>query len=122
MVPVLSLIFLLLVGMAAGLPFYLERSNDSRPKLCRTNMEALAEAVQECRRKSRSRRYVTDLKKLVRDSDLPGLPLCPSDGKYRILRGPATTIDGKRVPPGGFAVEDYGHKEHGSVVRPAGNR
>src|SRR5262245_42249170 len=68
-VGLLSTILLLLMGVAGALPWYLEHQTDSRLKLCRANMQALADI--ERRYYEKHGCYLRDLRALVRQGDIP---------------------------------------------------
>jgi len=116
LVELLTVILILLVLMAVALPLYLDTLTNSEQKICRANLRTLANVEQSYKLQSSKRRYTSDLDELVRQGDIPDVPICPSGGRYRILLGPGSTIDGKKIPPGGFAVEDYHVPAHGSFV------
>lgn len=116
LVELLTVILILLILMAVALPLYLDTLEESELQICRVNMRTLASVAQSYRLLSPSRSYTSDLNELALRGDLPDVPTCPSGGGYRIRLGPAITVDGKRVPPGGFAVEDFVFREHGSYV------
>src|SRR5262245_40739172 len=98
-----------LIGLPAGavaLIYSLTDLSRSERSLCRANMRALARAEERYRRQSGARRYTSDVNALIRQGDIPFLPVCPSGGHYRILIGPSRTRGGGEVPDGSFAVED----------------
>jgi prepilin-type N-terminal cleavage/methylation domain-containing protein len=116
LVELLTVILILLILMAAALPLYLDALTDSEEKICRFNMKTLASVEQSYKLHSPTHTYTADMDALVQAGDIYSAPQCPAGGKYRIILGPGTTVDGKYVAPGELAIEDYVVTAHGSFI------
>jgi type II secretory pathway pseudopilin PulG len=83
-------VLILSILMAVALPLYLSAVADSQKKVCRANMQTIANAVQAGRVKSNSADYGALITGGVTTGNLPDLnavPVCPSAGTYSLAQG-----------------------------------
>jgi type IV pilus assembly protein PilA len=98
LIELLVVVLILSILMAVALPLYLSAVADSQKKVCRANMQTIANAVQAARvRTPTALDYTSWFESLpiggavpANLSDLTANPACPSGGAYSILLGNAT--------------------------------
>ena len=107
LIELLVVTLILAVLMAVALPLYISSVNDSRNKVCRANLQTIANAVQAARTKSGATDYSAFLGAVstTNEPDLSAVPTCPNAGTYSIAKGKTVggflvscTIDGTFEP------------------------
>ncbi|HLK55899.1 MAG TPA: prepilin-type N-terminal cleavage/methylation domain-containing protein [Chthonomonadaceae bacterium] len=98
LIEVLVTILILVILMAIALPLYLSAVADTQYKVCRSNMQTIANAVVAARVKTESQDYSTWIGSTVADlisqnklQDLQISPTCPNGAYFAIYQG--HTID-----------------------------
>jgi type IV pilus assembly protein PilA len=90
LVELLTVMLILGVLMDVALPLYLNVLDDSKKKVCRSNMETIANAVQASHVKLRTANYTPLIAAGVTTANLPDLtsiPQCPYGGIYSLANG-----------------------------------
>jgi len=93
LIELLVVVLILSILMAVALPLYLSAVADSQRKVCRANMQTIANAVQASYVRTVAANYSTWASSggtAVSTGTLPDLnavPTCPSNGAYTILFG-----------------------------------
>jgi type IV pilus assembly protein PilA len=103
LIELLVVVLILSILMAVALPLYLSAVSDSQRKVCRANMQTIANAAQAARVRNNSADYSAIITKngtaidiasadstLGALTDLNAVPVCPSAGTYTILNGNGT--------------------------------
>jgi len=93
LIELLVVVLILSILMAVALPLYLSAVADSQRKVCRANMQTIANAVQAARVKANAADYGTLITGGVTTTNLPDLnaiPQCPSAGAYTLAQGNTT--------------------------------
>ena len=101
LIELLVVVLILAILMSVALPLYLSAIGDSQKKVCRANMQTIANAVVAARVKTAAANYatyvMTDVSvaaNLAKIPDLTAAPVCPNANKYNIVDGsslPANT-------------------------------
>ena len=98
LIELLVVVLILAILMAVALPLYLSAVADSQKKVCRANMQTIANAVIAARVKGNLSSYSTlfGAVSTANEPDLASVPVCPSGGTgYTIATGtPATDPNG----------------------------
>lgn len=94
LVELLTVIFIISILMTVGAPLYLNALDDSRKKVCRTNLQTISNAVMAARVKN----SVNDFGALINGGvsmtnlpDLTSVPRCPNGGAYTLAIGGSGT-------------------------------
>jgi len=90
LIELLVVVLILSVLMAVATPLYLGAVTDSQKKVCRANMQTIANAVQSARVKANANDYATLITAGVTVAsltDLQALPKCPTGGTYGLANG-----------------------------------
>jgi type IV pilus assembly protein PilA len=90
LIELLVVVLILSILMAVALPLYLSAVSDSQKKVCRANMQTIANAVQASRVRTNAANYGTLITGGVTVGNLPDLnavPTCPSAGVYSLANG-----------------------------------
>jgi len=90
LIELLVVVLILSILMAVALPLYLSAVADSQRKVCRANMQTIANAVQASRVRTNAANYGTLITAGVTVANLPDLnavPICPSAGNYTLANG-----------------------------------
>jgi prepilin-type N-terminal cleavage/methylation domain-containing protein len=95
LIELLVVVLILSILMAVALPLYLSAVADSQRKVCRANMQTIANAVQAARVKTDAADYTTWIGAPPTGwsgasgvlPDLSAVPVCPSAGTYSIAQG-----------------------------------
>ena len=95
LIELLVVVLILSILMAVALPLYLSAVADSQRKVCRANMQTIANAVQAARvRTPAAADYTSWFETLpiggpvpVNLTDLNAVPACPSGGTYSVAVG-----------------------------------
>jgi prepilin-type N-terminal cleavage/methylation domain-containing protein len=90
LIELLVVVLILSILMAVALPLYLSAVADSQKKVCRANMQTIANAVQASRVRTNAADYGSLISGGVTTSNLPDLnavPVCPSAGTYGLAQG-----------------------------------
>src|SRR5580704_2009299 len=90
LIELLVVVLILSILMAVALPLYLSAVADSQKKVCRANMQTIANAVQASRVRTNAADYSTLISGGVTTTNLPDLnavPVCPSAGSYSLAQG-----------------------------------
>jgi len=98
LIELLVVVLILSILMAVALPLYLSAVADSQRKVCRANMQTIANAVQASRVRLNPADYTALIAGGVTTANLPDLnsvPVCPSGGAYTLADG---------ATPGGSAT------------------
>jgi type IV pilus assembly protein PilA len=94
LVELLTVVLILSILMAVAMPLYLNAVDDSKKKVCRTNMQTISNAVMAMRVKSRSADFAGIITGGVATTNLPDLtavPRCPNSGIYTLAFGASAT-------------------------------
>ena len=94
LIELLVVVLILAILMAVALPLYLSAVADSQRKVCRANMQTIANAVQAARVKNVAADYTTWIGATVNSTNEPDLqatPVCPNAGTYTISKGSSGT-------------------------------
>ena len=96
LIELLVVVLILAILMSVALPLYLSAVGDSQKKVCRANMQTIANAVVSARVKAASANYLTFVMtdvsvaaNLLKIPDLTAAPVCPIGTKYNIADGTA---------------------------------
>lgn len=86
LIELLVVVLILAILMAVALPLYLSAVADSQKKVCRANMQTIANAVSAARVRGNLADYSTFVGavSIVKEADLAALPTCPLAGTYSI--------------------------------------
>ena len=90
LIELLVVVLILAILMAVALPLYLSAVADSQRKVCRANMQTIANAVQAARVKTVAADYGALITAGVTTASLPDLqavPVCPNGGAYTLAQG-----------------------------------
>jgi type IV pilus assembly protein PilA len=100
LIELLVVVLILSILMAVALPLYLSAVADSQRKVCRANMQTIANAAQAARVRINSADYTSIISKssaaidiasgdstLGSLTDLSAIPVCPSAGTYTLSDG-----------------------------------
>jgi type IV pilus assembly protein PilA len=100
LIELLVVVLILSILMAVALPLYLSAVSDSQMKVCRANMQTIANAAQAARVRTTSADYTSIIAKSSTaidissaDSaagsltDLNAVPVCPNAGTYTLADG-----------------------------------
>jgi prepilin-type N-terminal cleavage/methylation domain-containing protein len=90
LIELLVVVLILSILMAVALPLYLSAVADSQKKVCRANLQTIANAVQAARVKANAADYSTFISGGVNTTNLPDLnavPVCPTAGTYSLAQG-----------------------------------
>jgi type IV pilus assembly protein PilA len=90
LIELLVVVLILSILMAVALPLYLSAVADSQKKVCRANMQTIANAVQASRVRTNAANYGALITGGVTTTNLPDLnavPVCPSAGSYTLADG-----------------------------------
>jgi type IV pilus assembly protein PilA len=100
LIELLVVVLILSILMAVALPLYLSAVSDSQRKVCRANMQTIANAAQAARVRTNSTDYTSIIAKSssaidisAADSaagsltDLNAVPICPNAGTYTLADG-----------------------------------
>ena len=89
LIELLVVVLILAILMAVALPLYLSAVADSQRKVCRANMQTIANAVQAARVKTVAADYTTFMGAVAtaNEPDLQAVPICPNAGAYTIIKG-----------------------------------
>jgi type IV pilus assembly protein PilA len=90
LIELLVVVLILSILMAVALPLYLSAVADSQKKVCRANMQTIANAVQASRVRTNAADYSTLITGGVSTTNLPDLnavPVCPDAGAYSLAQG-----------------------------------
>jgi len=90
LIELLVVVLILSILMAVALPLYLSAVADSQRKVCRANMQTIANAVQASRVRTDAEDYGALITGGVSTANLPDLnavPICPSGGTYTLAQG-----------------------------------
>jgi prepilin-type N-terminal cleavage/methylation domain-containing protein len=90
LIELLVVVLILSILMAVALPLYLSAVADSQKKVCRANMQTIANAVQASRVRTNAANYGALITGGVTTTNLPDLnavPVCPSAGAYTLADG-----------------------------------
>jgi type IV pilus assembly protein PilA len=100
LIELLVVVLILSILMAVALPLYLSAVTDSQKKVCRANMQTIANAAQAARVRTASADYTSIIAKSASaidissaDSsagsltDLNAVPVCPNSGTYTLSNG-----------------------------------
>ena len=95
LIELLVVVLILSILMAVALPLYLSAVADSQKKVCRANMQTIANAVQASRVRTNAANYATWIGSASTAwagssgtlPDLNAAPVCPSAGTYTIANG-----------------------------------
>lgn len=94
LVELLTVVLILSILMSVAMPLYLNAVDDTRKKVCRTNMVTIANAVMAARVKSRAANFGTLITGGVATTNLPDLtsvPVCPNGGAYTLANGSSSS-------------------------------
>lgn len=118
LIELLVVVLILSILMAVALPLYLSAVSDSQKKVCRANMQTIANTVLAARVRLNLSSYTTFSGPVSTslETDLQNVPVCPSAGTYSVLTS-GTTNDSKSIPSGSFAVQcSVASAAHGSFI------
>jgi len=90
LIELLVVVLILAILMAVALPLYLSAVADSQRKVCRANMQTIANTVQAARVRGALADYSTLISAGVTTANLPDLqavPICPNGGAYTLANG-----------------------------------
>jgi type IV pilus assembly protein PilA len=95
LIELLVVVLILSILMAVALPLYLSAVADSQRKVCRANMQTIANAVQAARVKADAADYTNYIGTAYGTwpgsggvlPDLNAVPVCPSAGTYSLAQG-----------------------------------
>ena len=90
LVELLTAILIISILMTVAAPLYLNSLDDSRKKICRTNMQTIANAVMAARVKSPAIDFSSQIAGGVNTTNIPDLtsvPRCPNGGAYSLANG-----------------------------------
>lgn len=89
LIELLVVTLILSILMAVALPLYISSVNDSRNKVCRSNLQTIANAVQAARTKGGQTDYSSFIGavSVAKEPDLSAVPTCPNAGTYTVAAG-----------------------------------
>ena len=90
LVELLTAILVVSILMTLAFPLYLNALDDSRKKICRSNLQTIANAVMAARVKSGAADFGSLIAGGVVTTNIPDLssvPLCPNGGAYTLTIG-----------------------------------
>jgi prepilin-type N-terminal cleavage/methylation domain-containing protein len=95
LIELLVVVLILSILMAVALPLYLSAVADSQRKVCRANMQTIANAVQAARVRLNTADYSDWIGQASNTwpgssgllPDLSAVPVCPSNGTYTLAQG-----------------------------------
>jgi len=97
LVEVLVVVLILAILMTMAVPLFISTVSDSQKKVCRANLQTIANAVVAARVKTMATDYsdyvMTDISTAANLAKLPDLttaPACPAGRKYNIVDGSAS--------------------------------
>lgn len=104
LIELLIVILIISVLMAVAMPLYLAAISDSERRVCRSNMQTIANGEQAFRARDSQHKYTTNLAELP--IDLGALPVCPRNGTYSVTISDGTELagNGQIVPQGVIVV------------------
>lgn len=104
LIDLLAAVAIMVIMMAIAAPVFLPMLTDAKESDCRANLQAIANAEEQYRRKNTTHAYTTTLSDLSQQG--AGVPLCPDGGTYTVTisDGTATAQNGQTVPSGGLVV------------------
>jgi type IV pilus assembly protein PilA len=104
LIELLIVVLVLAILMAIALPLYLGAVADAQVKVCRSNMQTIANGEQAFKVRDPAHQYTTNLALLP--IDLGATPACPQAGTYSVAisDGTQTGNNGRAVPAGGLIV------------------
>jgi type IV pilus assembly protein PilA len=98
LIELLVVVLILAILMAVALPLYLSAVADSQKKICRANMQTIANAVQAARVKTGATNYTALIAGGITPTNIPDLyvmPICPNGGTYSLVNGTGSAISFK---------------------------
>ena len=90
LIELLVVIMILAILMAVASPHYISAVKDAEQKVCRANMQTIANTVQAARVRLRANDYDAIIRGGVTTSNLPDfqtIPVCPAGGSYTLTIG-----------------------------------
>ena len=90
MIELLTVVLIISILMTVATPLYLNAVDDSRKKICRSNMQTISNAVMAARVKSATADFsalITGGVSTVNLPDLSSVPVCPNGGAYSLANG-----------------------------------
>ena len=90
LVELLTVILIVSILMTVGAPIYLNSLDDSRKKICRTNMQTISNAMMAARVKNETNDFGALIAGGIMTTNLPDLtsiPICPNGGTYTLTIG-----------------------------------
>lgn len=86
LVELLVVTLILSILMAVSLPTYLSAVADSQKKVCRANMQTIANTIQAAKIKTNGVDYSSFIGSVTTtlEQDLQGVPVCPNGGTYTV--------------------------------------
>lgn len=104
LIDLLAAVAIMVIMMAIAAPVFLPMLTDAKESDCRANLQAIANAEEQYRRKNTTHVYTTTLSDLGQQG--AGVPLCPDGGTYTVTisDGTATAQSGQAVPSGGLVI------------------
>ena len=90
LIELLVVMLILSILMAIGLPLYLHAVSDANKRVCRTNMQTIANAVQAKRVRDRANDYSLEVGQPIdsnHEPDLQAVPRCADGGQYSVETG-----------------------------------
>ena|SRR5579872_1137504 len=108
LIELLTAILIIAILMAVAIPLYLGIVADGDRKICRANMQSIANAEMAYQNQNPSHTFTTNLTAL--SPNLGATPVCPAGGAYRvqISNGNNTAGNGQTVPAGGLIIRCRG--------------
>ncbi|MEP6756088.1 MAG: prepilin-type N-terminal cleavage/methylation domain-containing protein [Chthonomonadales bacterium] len=93
LIELLVVVLILAILMSVALPLYLSAVGDSQKKVCRANLQTIANAVQANYVSSRPADYsgFYGAVSTTLEPDLSAVPKCPTGGTYSVEQGAALT-------------------------------
>lgn len=90
LVELLTVVLVLSILMSVAMPLYLNALDNSKKRVCRANMQTIANAVVSARNKARAADFTTFIAAGVTTTsltDLMTVPRCPNGGAYSLATG-----------------------------------
>lgn len=94
LVELLVVVLVLSILMAVAMPLYLNAVDNSKKRVCRANMQSIANAMVAARNKTRAADFTALISGGITVTNLPDLstvPICPNGGAYTLATGSSTT-------------------------------
>lgn len=115
LIELLIVILILAILMSVAMPLYLGAVADAQLKVCRANMQTIANAEVAYRTSNTAHSFTTVLTDLA--SNLGAVPVCPSGGTYsvQVSNGTLTAQNGT-VVPAGMLVISCSYAGHGKFA------